>query len=122
MDDQGRAHSRSPGDGAQARFEAVPAELLDGRQTSASRRRFAWMSGEKCDSVSVRAGTARELVAHGGQQAVAERHQRGGEPLVLGDQPRGLADRRHLGVAGGRITRPAAQRSAVHDDDPARAQ
>ena len=88
----------------------------------ASRRRFAWMSGEKCDSVSVRAGTARELVAHGGQQAVAERHQRGGEPLVLGDQPRCLADRRHLGVAGGRITRPAAQRGAVHDDDPARAQ
>ncbi len=50
-----------------------------------------------------------ESVANGGQQAVAERHQRRGEQLVLGDEPRRLAHRRHLGVVGRRVAGPATR-------------
>src|ERR1700738_1975031 len=47
-----------------------------------------------------------DLVANGGQQAVAERHQRRGEQLVLGDEPRRLAHRRDLCVAGRGVAGP----------------
>src|ERR1700736_6928393 len=61
-------------------------------------------------------------VANGGQQAVAERHQGRGEQFVLGDEPRRLAHRGHLRVAGRRITGPATGRRAVYDDHAAGAQ
>src|ERR1700733_3508379 len=61
-------------------------------------------------------------VANGGQQAVAQRHQGRGEQLVLGDEPRRLAHRGHLCVAGCRIAGPATGRRAVHDDHAAGAQ
>src|ERR1700729_1049734 len=61
-------------------------------------------------------------VANGGQQAVAERHQGRSEQLVLGDEPRRLAHRGHLCVAGCRIAGPATGRGTVHDDDAAGAQ
>src|SRR5689334_2483542 len=63
--------------------------------------------------------SARESVANGRQDAVTQRHQRRSESLVLGDQPGRLPHRHHFGVAGGRITGPAAQRGAVHHDHTA---
>ncbi len=58
-----------------------------------------------------------QSVPHCGEQAVPEGYQRGGEPLVLGDEAGGLAHRDHLGVAGLGVTGPTAQRRPVYDDD-----
>ncbi len=63
-----------------------------------------------------------ELVPHGCQHAVAQRHQCRSEPFILGDKPGRLANRDHLGVARPGITGPTAQRRPVHDDDPAGSQ
>ena len=57
-----------------------------------------------------------------GQQAVAKRHQHRRQPLVLGDQPRGLAHRGDLGVAGLGVAGASAKRRPVHHDRAARSQ
>src|SRR6202043_2744011 len=65
---------------------------------------------------------ADRSVPCGDQDPVAEWHQHRCQSLVLGDQPRGLTNRVHLGIAGGGVARAPAERSAVHDDRPAGAQ
>src|ERR1700739_1530422 len=81
---------------AERMFSTLNARSAERQGGAPSRIRKSWPADAKAPDTPCVRGLSRllaqrKLVADGGQQPVAQRHQRGRQPLILGDEPGRLA-------------------------------